>query len=109
MASRLGGRTMTTRQFARRRFGVMFPESRFAAASGRRRAAERQRRERQGRLHHARLLTKAEWTVGHRELQLVRAQATGNGKYITKRTHLLNAAIQRLEQLQAGEMWTAKP
>jgi hypothetical protein len=48
------------------------------------------------RAEHRRVLERRahlDWLVAHRELQLVRATATGRGSYIRKRQRLLNAAI----------------
>lgn len=52
------------------------------------------------RRHAARLERAAhlEWLVSHRELQLVRAYATGSAKYIRQRTRLL--ALARAEQAE---------
>ena len=41
-----------------------------------------------------------EWLVAHRDLQLVRASATGNGRYILRRRRLLDAARAELARFQ---------
>ena len=94
---------MTTRQFARRLFAKSFAQRDWARI-----AAERKRREREGRRHKLRLEQRAERNLAHRELQLVRAQATGDGRYIARRERLLDAAKQRLAYLKADLSWPAK-
>jgi hypothetical protein len=41
-----------------------------------------------------------EWLVAHRDLQLVRASATGDGRYITRRRRLLESARVELARFQ---------
>jgi hypothetical protein len=41
-----------------------------------------------------------EWLVAHRDLQLARASATGNGRYILRRRRLLDAARAGLARFQ---------
>lgn len=67
---------------------------RLALAHAQRRAeleAGREARRRARRRH-----LDAEWAVAHRELQLVRAQFTGNSRYIREREILLAIARARL-------------
>lgn len=63
------------------------------------RAAE-MRRERQARREIRRQMLAAEQMVAHRELQLVRAQATGDRRYIDRRTNKLDAGRRQLERLR---------
>jgi len=44
---------------------------------------------------------KARWLVEHRDLQLVRAYATGNAKYIAHRARKLKAAHREMRQAEA--------
>lgn len=60
------------------------------------RAIERRRRIAQGQL------LGVERLVAHRELQLVRAQATGNGRYIAARHRKLAAAERALARLRVA-------
>lgn len=47
------------------------------------------------------LLRHAEWCVAHRELQLVRAGFTRNGRYIASRTRKLGQARRDLARLES--------
>lgn len=63
--------------------------------------AHRERRaelaaERAARRHARNAVLRWEWIVAHRELQLVRAGATGDGRYIDRRRHKLAVAEKRL-------------
>lgn len=45
-------------------------------------------------------LWRAQWTVDHRDLQLQRAQATGDARYIARRQAKLQRAQKELRRLQ---------
>lgn len=57
---------------------------------------EDRRREKAERKRRGYLSLRAERLVAHRELQLVRAMSTGNGKYIMARRRKLKAAQRQL-------------
>lgn len=52
------------------------------------------------RRRHAELLCRAEQLLAHRELQLIRAEATGDAKYIRKRHGKLVAARAAVESIR---------
>jgi hypothetical protein len=85
---------MTLRAWARSRFATSF--TRISAAEFERKAAEHERREREGRRHKLRLEARAERNLAHRELQLVRAQSTGRRGYIAEREAKLESARAEL-------------
>lgn len=60
---------------------------------------EERRRERAGREHIARLKLRAERNLAHRELQLARASAADNGRYIAERHRKLAAARAQMARI----------
>jgi hypothetical protein len=98
---------MTLRTWHKRRFRKVFTKAAFAANA--RRVAEKARREREGRRHRARLELRAERRLAHRELQVVRAMATGNGNYIAQREAKLAAAREQLRRIRQPWPDTGRP
>jgi len=67
------------------------------------------RRERAGREHIARLKLRAERNLAHRELQLVRASSTRDGRYIAERQRKLRAAQEQMAKLNDLAAGCARP
>ena len=61
---------------------------------------EIRRRERRARRARREAELKAEWLLAHRELQLVRAQHTGDRRYIKRREHKLKQARKQMARFR---------